>query len=48
MAVLLNENLLASIPNIICEGVAVAVLYNNKVFEKPYDVKILFTIVSRA
>ena len=47
-AVLDNENFEAKIPTAICAGLAVNVLYNNKVFVKPYDVKILFIIVSRA
>jgi len=48
IAVLLNENFDAKIPSAICAGVAVIVLYNNNVFVNPYDVKILFIIVSRA
>lgn len=47
IAVLLNENFDAKIPRTICCGVAVIVLYNKSVFVIPYDVKILFIIVSR-
>lgn len=46
-AVFERLNLLAIIPNNICCGVAVSVLYNNNEFVIPYDVKILFIIVSR-
>jgi len=34
-AVLLSENLLAKIPNTICAGFAVTVLYNNNEFVIP-------------
>jgi len=47
IAVLLKENLDAKIPTANCAGDAVTVLYNKSVFVNPYEVNILFIMVSR-